>query len=149
MHLLSCTNSHLDVTDFVDLGMVKNPKIWISWERNITFLRNKKINLFLRWHILRSYCSVTEVTFNNNKKIDKRFKNRNYSLFFLMGIFLKHVWLIPNILKWQNCKILTKLVHSQNPSRISHLRCSVKKIFLKIYKISWENICVGACFKLY
>ena len=66
-----------------------------------------------------------------------------------MGIFLKHLWLIPNILKWQNCKIFTKLVPSQNPSRISHRRCSVKKIFLKIYKISRENICVGVCFKLY
>ena len=84
-----------------------------------------------------------------NKKSDKRFNNRGYSLLFLMGIFLKHLWLIPNILKWQNCKIFTKLVPSQNPSRISRQRCSVKKIFLKIYKIPWENTCVGVCFKLY
>ena len=66
-----------------------------------------------------------------------------------MGIILKHPWLIPNILKWQNCKFFTKLVPSQNPSRISHRRCSIKKIFLKIYKISRENIYVGVCFKLY
>ena len=43
--------------------MVKNTKTWISWERNIIFLRNKKIlNLCLRWHILRSYHFVAEVT---------------------------------------------------------------------------------------
>ena len=27
MHLFSCTNTHHDVTDFVDLGMVKNTKL--------------------------------------------------------------------------------------------------------------------------
>ena len=43
MHLVSCTNTHHDVTDFVDLGMVKNTKTWISWERKITFPWNKKI----------------------------------------------------------------------------------------------------------
>ena len=26
MHLVPCTNTHHDVTDFVDLGMVKNAK---------------------------------------------------------------------------------------------------------------------------
>ena len=66
MHLVSCTNTHRDVTDLVNHGMVKNTKTWISWEWNITFLRNKKIlNLCLRWHILRSYRFVAEVTFNN------------------------------------------------------------------------------------
>ena len=52
-------------------------------------------------------------------------------LFFLMGIFLKYLWLIPNILKWQDCKIFTKLVSSQTPSRSSHQRGSVKKGVLK------------------
>ena len=43
--------------------MVKNTNTWISWERNIIFLSNKKIlNLHLRWHILRSYRFVEEVT---------------------------------------------------------------------------------------
>ena len=66
MHLVSCANTHHDITDFVDLGMVRNTKTWISWERNITFLRNEEIlNLCLRWHILRSYCFVAEVTFND------------------------------------------------------------------------------------
>ena len=48
-----------------------------------------------------------------------------------MGIFLKHLWLIPNILKWQDYKIFTNLVPSQTPSRSSHWRCSVKKGVLK------------------
>ena len=39
-----------------------------------------------------------------------------YSLYFLMGTFLKHLRLIPNILKWQHCKIFAKLVPSQIPS---------------------------------
>ena len=64
-----------------------------------------------------------------NKENDERFNHREYSLFFLMGIFL-----IPNILKWQKCKTFTKLAPSQNLSRISHRRCSVKKIFLKFTK---------------
>ena len=82
------------------------------------------------------YCYFTFWFQNTNKKNDNRFNNRGYSLFFLMGIFLKNLWLIPNISKWQNCKVFTKLVPSQNPFSSSHWRCSVKKIFLKIYKIS-------------
>ena len=42
--------------------LVKNTKTWISWERNITFLRNKT-NLNFKWHILRSYRFVAEVTY--------------------------------------------------------------------------------------
>ena len=49
-----------------------------------------------------------------------------------MGAFLKHLWLIPNILlKWWNYKIFTKPVPSQMPSRSSHWRCSVKEDILK------------------
>ena len=63
MYLVSCTNTHLDVTIMVNHGMVKNKKTGISWERNIIFLQNKEIlNLCLRWQILRSYCFVAEVT---------------------------------------------------------------------------------------
>ena len=74
---------------------------------------------------------ISSYYFELNKKNDKRFNNCDYSLFFLMGIFLKHLWLIPDILKWQNCKIFTNLVPSQNPSRRSHRKCSVKKDILK------------------
>ena len=42
MHPVSCSDTHHDVTDLVNHGMVKNRKTWISWEQNITFLRNKK-----------------------------------------------------------------------------------------------------------
>ena len=65
IHLVSCTNTHRDITDLVNHGIVKNTKTLLSWEQNIIFLQNKKIlNLCFRWHILRSYCSVVEVTFN-------------------------------------------------------------------------------------
>ena len=64
MFPVSCTNSYHDVTDLLNHGMVKNTKNWISWEQNITFLGNKKnCNLYLRWHILRSYHFVADVTF--------------------------------------------------------------------------------------
>ena len=64
MHLVSCTNTHRDVTNLVNHGIVKNAITWISWERNIVFLRHKRIlNLCFRWHILRSYRFVAEVTF--------------------------------------------------------------------------------------
>ena len=57
------------VNDLVNHGMVKNTKTWISRERNITFLKNKKIlKLCLRWHILRNYRFLAQVTFNNNRK---------------------------------------------------------------------------------
>ena len=70
LHPVPCANTHHDVTDMLNHGMVENTKTWISWERNITFLQNKKIlNLCLRWHILRSYCFVVEVTFKNILKI--------------------------------------------------------------------------------
>ena len=69
MYLVSCTNTHCDVTDLVNHEMVKNTRTWISWEWNIIFLWNKKIlNLCLRWHILRSYRFVAEVTFNELQK---------------------------------------------------------------------------------
>ena len=42
MHLVSCTNTHRDVTDLVNHGMVKNTKTGISWERNIIFYETKK-----------------------------------------------------------------------------------------------------------
>ena len=73
MNLVSCTNTHCDVIDLVNHGKVKNTKTWVSSEQNIIFLRNKKIlNLCFRWHILRSYHFVAEVTFNENKKINEK-----------------------------------------------------------------------------
>ena len=65
IHLVSCTNTHHEVTDLLNHGMVKNTKTLISWEQNITSLPNEKfLKLCLRWHILGGYCFVAEVTFN-------------------------------------------------------------------------------------
>ena len=68
MHLVSCTNTHHDVTDFVDLGIAKNTKTWISWERNITFLGNKKFLTYTSddtfWEVI---CFLAEVTFKKGK----------------------------------------------------------------------------------
>ena len=81
------TYTHHDVTDLLYHGMAMNRKTWISWKQNITFLRNKKIlNLYLRWHILRSYRFVAEVTCNKtlpqcNIKVIFQSKNRLISLF--------------------------------------------------------------------
>ena len=43
-HLVSCTNTHHDVTGLVNHGMVKNTKTGISGGQNITFLQNRKIS---------------------------------------------------------------------------------------------------------
>ena len=82
-----------------------------------------------------------------NKRNDKCFNNRGYSLYFSKNIFLKHLWLISDILKWQSCKILIKLAPSQTSSRSSHQRrCSLKKVLLNILQISQGNTCVGVSF---
>ena len=77
-HPVSSTNTHHDVTNLVNHGMVQNTKTWISRERNITFLWNKKIlNLCLRWYTLRSLF-VVELTFNLwFNKLDKLY-NKNF-----------------------------------------------------------------------
>ena len=36
MHPVSCTNTHNDVKDLVNHGMVKNTKTWISTEDNFS-----------------------------------------------------------------------------------------------------------------
>ena len=41
IYLVSCTNTHRNVTDLVNHGMVKNIKTWRSWEPNLVFLWNK------------------------------------------------------------------------------------------------------------
>ena len=70
-----CTLStiHLDFTDLVNHGMVKNTKTWISRERNTTFLWIKKaLSQCLRWHILRSYRFVAEVTFQSRGHVTNK-----------------------------------------------------------------------------
>ena len=64
MHPVSCTNTHHDVTDLTNLGLVKNTKTRLSRERNMTSLRNKKsLNLCLRSQLLGRYHFVVEVIF--------------------------------------------------------------------------------------
>ena len=95
MYLVSCTNTHHDVTDSINHGIVKNMKTWISWERNIIFLRNKRIlNLCLRWHILRSYRFVVEVTFENVGERSMAKCICPVSLFFVVS---KMFWKFVNI----------------------------------------------------
>ena len=64
-YTVSWINTHYDVTDLVNHRIIKNTKTWIPKEREKKyFLRNNKIlNQCLRWHILRSYPFVVEVTF--------------------------------------------------------------------------------------
>ena len=64
MQPVSCTNTH-HVTDLVNHGMVKNTKTWIprEWDSLSTKFEKMLINLCLRWHILRSYRFVGEITF--------------------------------------------------------------------------------------
>ena len=70
MYLVSCTNTHHDITDSVNHGMVQNTKIWVSVEQNIIFLQNKKVlNICFRWHILISYHFVAEVTFKGYARV--------------------------------------------------------------------------------
>ena len=105
MHLISCTNTHRDVTDLVNHGMVKNTKTWISWERNIIFLRNKKIlNLCFRWHILRSYCFVVEVTFKWKDEIWRNYYQINTCC---MRFWKAEKWYInhQSTLNQHSCKV--------------------------------------------
>ena len=67
-----CTLSHVlifimtsYIWNIMGHGLVKNTKTWISWEWNITFIWNKKINLHVRWHISVSFSFVLKVSFNN------------------------------------------------------------------------------------
>ena len=87
MHPVSCINTHHEVIGLENHEMIKNAKIWISWNRNINFLQNKEIlNLRLRWHILRSYRFVSEWTFNNGS-------TRHCS-----GVFIVHFWYVWHVI---------------------------------------------------
>ena len=61
MYPVPYANTHYDVTNLVNHGIIKNAKTWISWEPNI----KKILYLCLKWHTLRSYRFVAEVTFKN------------------------------------------------------------------------------------
>ena len=58
-YIVSCTNTHHDITDLAKHQLVEDTKIWIS----------QILNLCLRWYILRNYCFVAEVTSNSLAEI--------------------------------------------------------------------------------
>ena len=88
MHLVSCNNTHCDVTDLVNHGMVKNIKTWISCGQNIICFRR---------HILRSCHFVAEVTFNLRVEIC-------YESIWISCVIITHIrkyWhTVPLIVKW-------------------------------------------------
>ena len=61
MHPVFCNNTHHDVTDFVNHGMIKNTKTWILKMEHKFSINENIFNLRLRWHSL-SYYFVAEVT---------------------------------------------------------------------------------------
>ena len=159
-----------DVVSFIfpisDLEIERNVRYWVK----ILVFSNSYANAFIilhnsRWKLREMFKlqpnfrekknikeRILSINFNfrfsnfliliKSKRNDKRFNNRAYSLFFLMAIFLKYLWLIPNILKWQERKIFTKLVPLQTPSRSSHRRCSVKKGALKnLWNFTGKHLC--------
>ena len=64
MHPLSCANTHCEVTDLEICGMLGIEKLNIQkWNMNL--LRNKILNLCVRWYTLGSFGFVAEVTFNS------------------------------------------------------------------------------------
>ena len=82
------------------------------WDKSI--LIEKTLKLVKSQKAKKKYIWKLQSHKTNNRN-DKRFNNCAYLLFYLMAIFLKHLRLIPNILKWQDCKIFTKLVPLQTP----------------------------------
>ena len=105
LHTVTCTNTHHEVTDLVNLGMVKNTKTWLSWERHITFLQNKKIvTLYFRWHILRDYNFVAKVTFKESlPKIFARVEGEELTVFLFKKDFIK--WNIVLRAKFSNVNL--------------------------------------------
>ena len=93
--------------------------------------QNSQENSFVGCSFDKSCRPTSKALSSANKRNDKCLDSRSYSLFLLMGIFLKHIW--------QDYKIFTKIVPSQTHFRSSPQRCSVKKAFLKICDILQET----------
>ena len=102
MYLISCTNTHRDVIDSVNHEMVKNTKTWVSWERNVIFLRNKKIlNLCLRWYILSSYRFVAEITVKAAFEVPSSCKSNKRIILYITGISRNILKIIRRISTFQ------------------------------------------------
>ena len=143
MHTVTCSNTHYDVTDLVNLEMVKNAKTWLSWERNITFLQNKKIiSLSLWWRIVRNYNFVVEVTFKIRNYINEEvLRSIYFSIFDSHLNYANLIWTENSsaIQRIFTTKITTKKSHQNNI--ISASKISFKSFFQKnnILKFSDET----------
>ena len=42
MHSVSCTNTHPDITDFVNQGIIKNTRTWISRQGKVPYYKIKR-----------------------------------------------------------------------------------------------------------
>ena len=114
--------------------------VWLLLWFNPSFRHNVKKNIGKTFLKLVKQYFLKHLKLN--KRNDKSFNNRAYSLFFSMATFLKNLWLIPNILKWQDCKIFTTLIPLQTYSRSSRRRCSVKKGALKnLWNFTVKHLC--------
>ena len=143
MHTVTCSNTHHDVTDLVNLEMVKNAKTWLSWEWNITFLQNKKIiSLSLWWRIVRNYNFVVEVTFKIRNYINEEvLRSIYFSIFDSHLNYANLIWTENSsaIQRIFTTKITTKKSHQNNI--ISASKISFKSFFQKnnILKFSDET----------
>ena len=137
--------------------MVKNTKTWISWERNIIFLRNKKIlNLCLRWHILRSYRFVAEVTFKSDIFLAADFfefsrhnnSNKNFLQKKLLFIYIAEIKLrnnknikifrssSPEVFLWKNVLRIHSNVTGEHPCwSVISINVLMNSSILKFYEI--------------
>ena len=134
--------------DPINYGGVATLQVWqpeqwraLTTKRNISLLTDKLLWVTLNTFRLQIYVQIcgdikkflsVPWGIKKYKRNNKCFNNRSYSLFFLMGIFLKHLWLIPNILQWQDCKILTKLVSSQTLPEAATRGVLLRKVFLNM-----------------
>ena len=134
IHPVSCTNTHHDVTDLVNHGIVKNTKTWISWKLKLFFLRNKKIlNFCLRWHIFRCYRFLAEVTFKyKGCECCLEYTNINDDL-----MLYKCLYCTRNYHNKFN-KNLNLLIHTNFLTMTSiKFFCCCKKVFTQMNTCTW------------
>ena len=140
MHLVSSANTYCDVTDLVNHEMFKNTKTWISWERNIIFLRNKNVlNLCFRQHILGSYRFVVEVTLKLDVWLPWSWEGRTVQKYFIT--FTKAIFFSWFFFKIINMAIIIILLSFKLICRFEFINNKLMKITnvsdfftLKVYK---------------
>ena len=137
---VSCTNTHHEVTDLVNHGMVKNTETWISRERNITLLQNEKnLNLCFRWQFLRSYRFVAELTFNYyNSSFHRTNRSQKIMRFSYIAVFRTQSNLYDGAF---SCAFGRK-IFSQKSFRSNNRKCSAKKSILKNFpNFTGKHLC--------